>query len=460
MSNEGLSLTWGQAAMIEMFHRRGLDPSGFPLSVVFDEHNGHTDRDGVLGALHGLATRHDVLTAVFEDADDTLDLTDSRTFPRQLLSGETQVSPFTIEVASTDAPLTSEQVRELARSEFKRRGRAFMPILINRGGSWQGGIVVSHVAVDGTGLEMLRDEYHVILEGGVPGLRAARVDDVLKVECSPEYAQVEQENLAIVHGLLQRAEDANLNKGRAAEFRADPATFAVVDSAKHAQTLAELSAMLRVTKSGISLIVYAILLSAELSARQVVVRSQFHRQPPARDAVSAIANAPFAFSSVAIDPDLSFADLVRREFGSVVEGYRASLFSPYGYERVKRMVALDRGMEELNGIPEFMYLPKAGRPRERARKVAASKVERTLFEVVPGFQPYSRGNLSIFEESDHDSLKLFGHRWREFSDSLEVVRTFHRFCAIAATNVDLKVGEILGRARTASDNNTVSLALL
>ncbi|MGY1580931.1 hypothetical protein [Streptomyces sp. MN13] len=455
MSSERISLTWGQAAMVEMFHRRGLDPVHWPLSAVFDEQERHTDRDSVLAAMQGLADRHDVLTGVFEPVGDGLDLADPATFPRQTLSPSAPVRPLTIEVDSTDAPLTSEGVLALTQSEFVRRGQAFLPLLINRGGRWMGGAVVSHVAVDGQGLEMLREEYRALLEGGKPAPRGARVAEILEAERSPEYARLEKENLAVVQGLLEGAAEANLRKDPSTE----PATFGVVESSGHARTLGDLSARLRVTKPGISLVVYAILLSAELASRQVVIRSQTRRQPPVPDAVSVVANSPFAFSSVSVDLDLSFRDLVVREFGSVMEGYRASAFSPYGYERVKRLVALERGLEELDGLPEFNYLPKGGRPRARAAAVADSRVERSWVEIVDGVQPYSRGNLSIFEETDHDVLQLFGTRWRQSADSFEVVRLFNRFCTVAATDVDRRVGDILERARTEYRTHPVSAAL-
>ncbi|MEW2403456.1 hypothetical protein [Streptomyces sp. NPDC046862] len=445
MSSERTGLTWGQAAMVEMFHRRGLDPVEWPLCVVFDEQEGHTDRDSVLAALTGLVARHDVLTALFDDAADTLDLADPRTFPQQVVRRPSDVRPLTIDMDWSEARLTREQLMALTHSEFVRRRRAFMPVLINRGGKWMAGALVSHIAVDGRGVEQLRDEYRVLLDGKTPRLRAAKITDVLEVESSPDHTQAEKENLTIVQRLLSGAADANLRK----DPSTDPATFGVVESAGHARTLAELSTRLRVTKPGISLIVYAIVLSVELAARDVVVRSQFRRQSPVQDATSVVANTPFAFSSVSIDMGMSFRALVQREFGAIVEGYRASVFSPYGYERVKHVVARERGMEELDGIPEFNYLPRADRPRTRAARVAAGTVERSWVEIVDNVQPYSRGNLSIFEEDDHDALQLFGTRWRESTDSFEVVRTFNRFCAVAATDVDRRVGEIFERAKSA-----------
>ncbi|GGW81357.1 hypothetical protein GCM10010340_69320 [Streptomyces griseoloalbus] len=453
MDSERTSLTWGQAAMVEMFHHRGLDPVHWPLSIVFDE-DACTDEAGVLAALQGLADRHDVLTAVFEDVGDTFDHADPDTFPRQIVHRGADVRPLTIEVNSVDAPLTGEGVLGLTQSEFVRRRQAFMPLLINRGGRWSGGAVVSHLAVDGSGLELLHDEFRELLAGRTPRPRAAQITEVLKAERSLEFAQAEKENLAVVQRMLGEAAGTNLRKDPT-----DAATFGVVESAEHARSLARLHSALRVSKPGISLVVYAILLSVELSTRQVVVRSQHRRPSPVPGAVSVVANSPFAFTSVTIDPHLTFRDLVVREYAKLVEGYRASLFSPYGYERVKRAVAAERGIEEINGVPEFNYLLKAGPRRARAKVIAASRVERSWYEVVDGIQPNSRGNLSIFEETDHDVLQLFGTAWRESSDSFEVIRTFNRFCAVAATDVDQRVGDILDRARHAYRRHPVSPSL-
>ncbi|MEV4949703.1 hypothetical protein [Streptomyces sp. NPDC053755] len=454
MDSKRTGLTWGQAAMVEMFHHRGLDPAHWPLSIVFDEQEAHTDRDGVLAALRALADRHDVLTSVFESADDTLDHADPDTFPRQIVRPGEDVRPLTIEVDSTDAPLTSEGVLGLTQSEFVRRGQAFVPLLINRGGRWLGGAVVSHLAVDGSGLELLRDEYRAFLTGSAPRGRAARIAEVLDAERSPAFAQAEKENLAIVQRILAEAPEANLRKDPT-----EAATFGVVESSGHARTLGRLRSLLRVSKPGISLIVYAILLGADLSTRRVVIRSQHRRPSPVPGTVSVVANSPFAFSSVSVDPDLSFRDLVAREYAAVVEGYRASLFSPYGYEQVKRVVARERDLEELDGLPEFNYLLKGGPARVRDGVLAASSVERSWCEIVDGVQPYSRGNLSIFEEADHDVLQLFGTRWRESTDAFEVVRTFNRFCAVAATDVDQRVGDILDRAKDLYRSRPIAAAL-
>jgi|GEM_PF-7043616 len=441
MTEQTLPLTWGQAAMVQMFHRRGLDPAHWPLSAVFMQPEEAVSREEALAALNALVARHDVLTARFDAVPGTIDLADAASYPRQHLRTGTVIPPLTLSLGSTDAELDGEQLLALVRGEFLRRGDAFLPVLLDRGGRWGAGAVVSHVAVDGQGLDLLDREWGVLVRGEQPRQPGMSVQEIVEIEAGDDLRDIEQRDLQLLGEALRAADTLNLRQ----DPPKGPAVYGVVESAAHGRAMAQLQQKLRIPRPGIALIVFAILLSADLGQPHVLVRSMFRRSSRRPRTVSAVASSPFALVRVEVDKAMSVHDLVHREYRSTLGAYGHAECSPWGTERVNREVAAERGLAALDGLPEFNYLT-AGR---RARDLDSATVERSWVEFVAGVRPFSRGNLSIFEHADHDSVELFGNRWRSAGDSFTMVHRFDRFCAIAANDSTRTVADVLERAEEA-----------
>lgn len=441
MTEQTLPLTWGQAAMVQMFHRRGLNPAHWPLSAVFVQPDEAVSRQGALAALNGLVARHDVLTARLDPVPDTIDLADAASYPQQHLRPGIVIPPLTLSLGSPDAEVSSEQLLALTRGEFLRRGNAFLPVLLDLGDRWGAGAVVSHIAVDGQGLDMLDREWNVLVRGEQPRHPGISVREIVAIEAGDALRSVEQHDLQLLGDALRAADTPNLRQ----DPPEGPAVYGVVESAAHGRAMAQLQRELRIPRPGIALIVFAILLSADLGSSHVLVRSMLRRSSRRSDTVSPVASSPFALVRVEVNMAMSVHDLVHREYLSTLAAYGHAECSPWGAERLNREVAAERGLTALDGLPEFNYLT-AGR---RARDLGSASVERSWVEFVDGVRPFSRGNLSIFEHTDHDSVELFGNRWRTAGDSFMMVRRFDRFCAIAANDPTRTVGDVLARAEEA-----------